>query len=405
MKKLLFTILALLIFPQVSFGATYEQTINSTYVNVTRSVGNTYYIEKEFYTSPSATTTISSVKLNFSYNKVAYEPNIQLCAYVGGVCTNTLGTTLFSPTGTRALDFYTQSGLSIQVPPNTRVGIHISWLSTLGDSFVTYGNTSEIPYYQIIDGGTPTSITLSSPIAQTYTNNPVTWVANYSLVDGCYDSIVYQTEYLNASSTPTFTLNQSPTQFNQCVTAQTGVATSTVNLPFEGNWRTRAMIVATSTASSTAWTAWTYFGLGNTSYATTTAGSFVPEDCNMLDVGCGFRNALGWAFIPTVDFWGQIDQYRQSAGTRAPFIYLQQMASSTNALLNTNATSTFAITLNNLHFTPGATTSLTLLSSAQIEAVPFSSTIRTILGYLVWFFVARGFYRRVMRIFDDHTEV
>jgi len=243
------------------------------------------------------------------------------------------------------------------------------------------------------------SITLTSPTSQTYVNNPITWVTPYYMNGStCYKEISYQTEWLNSSSSPIFQANQSPYSFTSCQTANSAVATSSYNLPYQGNWRTRARLTSFNIASSTAWTSWQYFGLGATSTATTSVqiGGFVPQDCGAFDVACGFSNALGWAFIPSPEVTNQFSSL--TLENSMPFSYFYDVPNVVATLFGSSATTTMEIKITGLHFVPNSTSSITLLSSEMIEAVPYSSTIRTLLGYIIWFMFGLLVYRQVINI-------
>jgi len=84
----------------------------------------------------------------------------------------------------------------------------------------------------------------------------------------------------------------------------------------------------------------------------------------------------------------------------APFAYAYDIGELRNELFNasSSATTTVAVTV------PGFGT-ITFLSKAMIAAVPFSSTINLILGWLMWLLAAEFLYVTILRSHNQNTGI
>lgn len=128
----------------------------------------------------------------------------------------------------------------------------------------------------------------------------------------------------------------------------------------------------------------------------------IPEfDCSVTQpTGC-LKNAGIWLLYPSVESVQQIQSLTLRG--RFPFQYVYDMGTVREELFKSaqTASSTISITV---PFIPGrASSTITFLSAAKLAAVPYSDTIRTILGWLLWLMLAEYVYYRVIRVHDPVT--
>lgn len=121
---------------------------------------------------------------------------------------------------------------------------------------------------------------------------------------------------------------------------------------------------------------------------------------------CDGTSGIGWAICSTFVFLlvpsdNAINQFTDLYGTMSnkfPFAYFTDFNDSISSLYTSATTQSLAITV------PfGEIGELDLISEAQIEAIPLSSTVRTIIGMLIWLLLGATIYRRTYRIFNNTT--
>lgn len=130
--------------------------------------------------------------------------------------------------------------------------------------------------------------------------------------------------------------------------------------------------------------------------------SVIPEVvvCSTLDLGCYFQKAIVFAFYPSEASLDRFDSALSFASTTAPFAYAYELPALVAALFP-EGTSTVSVTL---PLDMGvASGTLTILSPAMIEAVPFADSLRTILGYVMYFMTALTMYALVIRSHNQNT--
>lgn len=129
----------------------------------------------------------------------------------------------------------------------------------------------------------------------------------------------------------------------------------------------------------------------------------IPDsECSLTAIGGCIKNAFVWMFYPSSASLTQFSQIDYTS--KFPFVYVYQLGQIRNALLTASSTAATSLTID-LWKLPGqtSTTTLTLLSSAMIAAVPFSGTINSIMGWLIWLAMAEYIYYRVIRMHDTNT--
>jgi len=229
-----------------------------------------------------------------------------------------------------------------------------------------------------------------------YLANPVDFAGTYTNVD-TFDFIDFDTvnaDVLMTISTASISL--------PLINVVNQSWSTSRNLPFQGNWTVRARLRDSGNGSTTPWTTPINFGLGTTTIATSTRESFVgapqPLDCGTLDIACHIKNALTWLFYPSEE---PLEQFRNlSLQTKWPFSYAYEVGTLREELFTSTQTGTSTISVDVPHFGK-----LTFLSKALLEAVPYSTTIKTILGWILYFMLMEYIYYRVVKIHDNNTPV
>lgn len=117
----------------------------------------------------------------------------------------------------------------------------------------------------------------------------------------------------------------------------------------------------------------------------------VSSTCSAFDVGCYLENVISWTF-------GVSDSTLQSFNNLTlrnslPFSYIYDLGNIYEELFS-NGESDLDITI-----TTGIG-DITLISATQISNIPMANTIRTILGYLIYFFTIMTIYYRVIKVHD-----
>lgn len=121
------------------------------------------------------------------------------------------------------------------------------------------------------------------------------------------------------------------------------------------------------------------------------------QPCGLSDIGGCIINAFALLFKPSSASIQQFASLSTDLGTRAPFVYVAQAPVLFQSMFSTTQ---------NQSLTVGATTSIgyiSFISKAQLEAIPLSSTVRTIIGYLLWVLLLLHLYYRATNIFN-HQE-
>jgi len=128
-----------------------------------------------------------------------------------------------------------------------------------------------------------------------------------------------------------------------------------------------------------------------------------PADCGLSAITGCIKNAAVWLFYPSSD---SVDSFKGLSDTlsgKFPFAYAYGINAMRLELFEAAQTSTTTISLN-FKIIPGhATSTLTLLSPTLLSNVPYSSTVKTILGWILWLLGVEYIYYRVLRSHDPNT--
>jgi len=130
--------------------------------------------------------------------------------------------------------------------------------------------------------------------------------------------------------------------------------------------------------------------------------SNIPEAaCGVTAIGGCIKNAFVWLFYPSSDSIAQFTDINYSG--KFPFVYIYQIGAIRNSLLTASSTAPTGLSVDLWRIPGHSTTSVTLLSQSMVAAVPFSGTIYTIMGFLIWLGMAEYIYYRVIRMHDTNT--
>jgi len=278
--------------------------------------------------------------------------------------------------------------------PNCNVVPGVNYI--LAADPLSQGSVAFYNPYMVVESAAlaTSSVTLTSPTAITYLQNPVTFSGTYTNQD-TFDLI----EFELTSTSFTGSLNFAPLSLP--FTSVTDQPWSTVrNLPFQGNYTVRARLRDQGNGSTTPWTSPVSFGLGTTTVSTSTQstlpGSPQPIDCDALDMGCHIKNAMVWLLWPSSE---SLDAFQSlTLENTWPFSYAYEVGELRDALFTSpqTATTTVSVTV------PGFGT-ITFLSKELLESVPFAGTVKTVLGWILWFMLLEYIYYRVVRSHDTNT--
>lgn len=151
-----------------------------------------------------------------------------------------------------------------------------------------------------------------------------------------------------------------------------------------------------------------YFIVGTTTFTTSSINSLVDNasyqgtdktaqlPCGITDLSGCFKNALGYMFLPSTSITQQFQELDLSK--RSPFIYAYQINELRQDMFTATGTGTTTIAVT----VPGFGT-ITFLSKSMIDAIPYTATIKTLLGFLLYIMMAEYIYYRVIRVHDPHT--
>jgi len=130
-----------------------------------------------------------------------------------------------------------------------------------------------------------------------------------------------------------------------------------------------------------------------------------PEDperyqpCSLTELSGCLTNSMLYLFYPSTQSITEIYDLYDTLSTKFPFAYFTDFNDSISGLYTGSQTATSTITV------PfGDFGNITLISASQISAVPFTSTVRSLLGALIWLMLAATIYRRTQKIFNPHQE-
>jgi len=126
--------------------------------------------------------------------------------------------------------------------------------------------------------------------------------------------------------------------------------------------------------------------------------STVYEDCGITAISGCISNSFRFLFYPSIEAVGQVTAVQGQLQTKAPFVYAYQLSDTFQTLYNSPSLASSSITVDIL----GG--SLTLISVAQLQAVPYTAWLRAIMGYIMWVLFAFLVYRKALRVFNTNPQ-
>lgn len=143
-------------------------------------------------------------------------------------------------------------------------------------------------------------------------------------------------------------------------------------------------------------------------YALNIGDSFIVPILSEEEVtSCDTVSGLTWAickvavllFVPSNNSIDKFTSLTSDLETKFPFIYAYQFSESVDNLYSGTSTATSSIS-----YDFAGLGTLTLISVEQLEAVPFQSWLRTVIGMLLWIMFAVLMYNRTLRIFNTNPQ-
>jgi len=260
-------------------------------------------------------------------------------------------------------------------------------------------------YFRISDGGIvaedipyASGINISSPSYNQIFDSPysVNFSGSYSYVNGLNNMGVYDTlrfELVNNNTITSYDL----TSHDIALTGS----------PQEGTFSFTEIMSADSVYSFKAYffdstdLSVPFYYSPNLTFSTGTGGGLTPSGtpqytCNNSalfgDMICFLKNFATWLFLPSQTTLARFGTL--TLENSFPFSYIYDMGVLYDDAFNQSASS-FDITI------PFGSGTITLLSTAKLNAVPFQGLVRTILGAIVLFFTAMFIYRKIIKVHDS----
>lgn len=143
------------------------------------------------------------------------------------------------------------------------------------------------------------------------------------------------------------------------------------------------------------------------SFATSTTLAQLKTDCSLETdvlprITCyivdRFNGLLQYLFVPSPQTVNLFSSLNTQLSTRFPFAYVYDMNEMRTELFSATQTATTTVGVNVNHFGQ-----ITFLSKPLLESVPYATTVRTIIGYLMWLMAVEYIYLRVLKSHDNHT--
>lgn len=247
--------------------------------------------------------------------------------------------------------------------------------------------------------GTLPELNITSPVDSfSYSSNPILFGGTYTNPSS-YDQIQLdiQNSSLNQTLIPTI-VNLAPINvIDEPWSIQK-------NLPFQGVYTVSGRLWDSVNATGTPWSTDITFLFGSTGTTSTTTqsnlpGTPTPIDCGTFDVGCYIKNGFVWLFYPDGDTVTKFQSL--TLENSFPFSYAYEISTLRDELFNASstATTTVSVSIRNA-FGKSGTTTITFLSKSMMSNVPFASTVKTILGFILYLLAAEYIYYRLLKSHD-----
>jgi hypothetical protein len=289
-------------------------------------------------------------------------------------------------------------------------------LNTSPAHFIFF-QTNTLPNYDILslDSFTSTRIEWVSPITTTASTTFDVEVEYYlnslDYSSSTYNSLLIQIDPLSDSQAQKVETSISPIYFDQLVTA-----TTSVTVPSNGNHL--GLVNVWNGVDETTDCSWWQFGcepetllvgLGDSVTFDVASSTYTPTltllnppdyDCALDNIGGCIRNSFIYLFYPSEEVLLRFNDVNNKVSTKFPFSYAYDLKDNIEYLYNSPQTASSTVSM---EFSDYGT--ITLFSKEQVNDVAFAGTIRTIIGYLLWIMFSLHVYRKVLKIFDNNSQV
>jgi len=126
-------------------------------------------------------------------------------------------------------------------------------------------------------------------------------------------------------------------------------------------------------------------------FSTPVTTSITYAECSTFDIGCYGKNLVIWAFQISPQTLNKFSTL--TLKNSVPFSYLYDIPNVFNALYANTGSMSYTVTAN-----LGTLGEFTFISASKIADVPYSATIKTLLGYILYFLTAMTVYRLILRV-------
>lgn len=133
-------------------------------------------------------------------------------------------------------------------------------------------------------------------------------------------------------------------------------------------------------------------------YNAVTTQKQIYQECSLTNITGCIINAGVFLFVPSYESIGELTELKEDLYSRVPFIYVAETPDLWNSLWNQTGTSLSVSASTSIG-------SISFISEQQLEAIPLTATVRTIVGYLLWFMLALTLYARVRSVFNHQERV
>lgn len=121
-------------------------------------------------------------------------------------------------------------------------------------------------------------------------------------------------------------------------------------------------------------------------------------ECSLTAMTGCIKNAFVWLFYPSPNSVEQFKSLNTDLQGKFPFAYAYQAPTLVSKLFTSSQTASSTVSVNVNNFG-----NITFLSASMMSAVPYASTVRTIIGWILWILVIEYIYYRVIRSHDQNT--
>lgn len=123
------------------------------------------------------------------------------------------------------------------------------------------------------------------------------------------------------------------------------------------------------------------------------------QECSLTNISGCIANAFIYLFVPSSYSTQPIFTIKNDLQTKAPFVYFYQVPDYWNTFYNTTQTASLSIgvstTIGHIDF----------ISEEQLDDIPLTNTVRTIIGYLLWIMLSLMIYNQTRKMFNHQPSI